>query len=334
VRWRTVATLAASTLGAPGVIKAQDSVRAGWRGESFVGSTRFALDASYQRLATGVPLITASQGSVVFAPIVSQHWQLGVAPSWQFEKQQSNSYYVGTAGLLANYLLGAGEVSRPYVGLFFSETGRTHSKSFHAWGGQAGWLHFLSPAIALRAELIWRRNPAMTRGDAIVTLNPYLFGRANERFTTPSLGVIDVAVLADMEVTPERIGFLNSTIAPFLTRWLQIGGSEDLAFFFSQNEGAHELEFFGRGYLPLRTRVMPFAELFTHSSFITGEPALRAHGERAGLRTYLAPGVALDLGFEWRDYSVEHLGTSTFRQPEERLLHVGVMTQVRAARAR
>jgi hypothetical protein len=329
-----VALFAMLALGVVPLARAQDTVRTGWRGESFVGSMRFALDAFYQRQETGVPLITASQGSAVFAPIVGQHWQLGVDPSWQFAKQGSNSYYSGTLGVFANYLMGTGEVSRPYVGLFFSESGGTHGKGFDSWGGQGGWLHFLSPAIALRAELIWRRDPAGTRSDAIVTLNPYLFGRADGRLTRPGLGVFDVAVLADMEFTPERIGFLNSTVAPFLTDWLQIGGSEDLSFIFSENEGAQDLELFGRGYVPVTTRVMPFVELFTHASFITREPTVRTHGERVGVRTYLAPGVALDLGFEWRDYGVQHYGTASFRPPEDRLLHVGVMTQVRAVRGR
>jgi hypothetical protein len=79
---------------------------------------------------------------------------------------------------------------------------------------------------------------------------------------------------------------------------------------------------------------MPFVELFTHASFITREPTVRTHGERVGVRTYLAPGVALDLGFEWRDYGVQHYATASFRPPEDRLLHVGVMTQVRAVRGR
>jgi hypothetical protein len=327
------AVLAALTLGMSDGADAQDSVRCRWRSESFVGSTRLTIDASFQRQALGgIPVTAYSEGTIIFAPFVGERWQIGIEPTWQYESQQSNTSYAGALGVFANYLLPGGEVSRTYVGAFFSEAGSTHAKGFSSWGGQAGWLHFLSPAIALRAELIWRRSPAFTRSDAIVTLNPYLFGRANGRLTTSSLGVFDVAVEADMELTPERSGFLNSTIAPFLTDWLQIGASEQLTFLFSENEGVHDLEAFGRGYLPVSTREMPFAELFTHSSFVTQEPTTRSHGERAGVRTYLAPGVALDVAYQWRDYGVQHLGSRSVRLPEDRLLHIGLLTQFRVVR--
>ena len=333
-----VAVVAALTLGAASAARAQDPA-VGWRGESFVGSMRLALDAAYEpSLPDARPRASWLAVSVAAAPIVNEHWQVGVNPSWT-RYSQAGTFHQGSFAIFANYLLLTGDVSRPYVGGFVSETGTTHERSYGAWGAQIGWLHFLSAPIALRVEARLRHylaTPHATTEDIFVTFDPYIFGRADVPVNKlPELGVFDATVFGDLQVLPAHIGQLNATVAPFLTRWLQLGGAENFIFYFDQNEGSHYLELYGRGYLPVSTRAAPFAGLFTSVSQRTREAAAdHTHGERIGVRTYLAPGVALDLFWQWRDHRALQAGSVLYQPFEERTLGVSLTTQFRAARPR
>ena len=343
VSWVTkpaAATLLATlTLGAALTAHAQDSLPRGWRGQGFVGSTRIGLAASYQpNLLSSAPRASLFSASVAVVPIVSDHWEVGVNPILT-RASQLGTYYQGTLAVVANYLLGSGDVSRPYAGGYLSETGATHSRGSAAWGIQAGWLHFLSPTIALRAEARFRQYLGLAHnstGDVFVTFDPYIRDRANERIEKlPGLGVFDATVIADLELRPGTVGQINGAIAPFLARWLQVGGREMFAFQFDQNEGSHYLELFGRGYLPVDRRIVPFADLYTSVTQQTREVAPdHSHGERVGVRGYLTAGVAMDIAWEWRDYTEGHGGNFVFPPHEERVMTVSLTTQFRAARAR
>jgi hypothetical protein len=188
--------------------------------------------------------------------------------------------------------------------------------SYNEVGVQGGWLQFLTPQAALRGELDFRRYspaPHVETYDVVVALEPYLFGRAAERLTTlPGLGTFDVSFLADYNIQPARRVTVDATGAPFLTQWLQVGGTGQYTRFFEPVDSYYSLDAFARVYLPLSTRVLPFADGFVgeESSGAPGETE-GSHGARAGIRTYLVRGVALDASMEWRTYAPP-MGNSSF----------------------
>ena len=336
-----MATAVAMTLGLAGVSSAQDSRSSAWRGQSLVGSTRVALSALYEPSLPGVlPRTSMLVANAAVAPVVSEHWQVGVSPSWS-RFAADKTFYQGALSLTLDYLPGSGDnVSRPFVGVFVSETGATEAPGFGVLGAQTGWIHFLSPSIALRAEARLRHVLGAadnTSADLFLTFDPYVLGRAQQPVVRlPGFGVFDATVVADLEVKPTQIGQLNSTVAPFLTRWFQVGGTENFTFLFSDNEGSHYLELYGRAYLPVSLRLVPFVDVYTAvDQGEGGAPADRSHGERAGMRAYLAPGVALDLAWQWRDRpAVPSSPLYSVQFPEERTLRIGLTTQFRATRER
>jgi hypothetical protein len=221
------------------------------------------------------------------------------------------------------------DVSSPFIGAFVSANAATHAPGYAAWGAQAGWVRFLSPQLALRGELRYRRyeTPRPVNAlDAFVTFDSYLFGRAESKpIRLPDRGIMDLVALGDFGFHPNHVLTLNLAAAPFLTRWLQIGGLTNFQFLFNENVSQRSLELFARGYVPLSTRAAPFADLYTSRANIQfGTSTLGSHGARIGVRSYLAPAVALDVSWEWRDFS-EAL-------PEQRLLRVRLRRQIRIAR--
>ena len=322
--------LAASTA------QSQDSARV--RTESFVGSALVALDATYQRPGGGSDF----QGRLTFAPFVDSHWQLGFSPTWASFSDSTNHSSVGTVAVSANYLPLDGNVSRPYLGAYLSEGGTTGS-GYGVFGLQAGWLRFLTPSSALRAEFRFRTysTARFESDELLLALEPYLFGRAVQRATSlPGFGAFDVSLLADYTMRPSKSLFFDAAAAPFLTRWLQVGGivnyerysatgwprlsSGATLFPFGFAENAHHFELFSRGYLPIQTRLVPFADAFVaNESF--GYSSFGSAGARLGVRSYLSAGVALDAAYQWRRF-----GDVSFLPRDERTLRIGFMTQFRA----
>jgi hypothetical protein len=114
---------------------------------------------------------------------------------------------------------------------------------------------------------------------------------------------------------------MNLRAAPFLTRWFQLGGLSNFLFLFDENVSQHYLEGFARGYAPLSTRAAPFGELYTGRENLQFSTTTRgSHGARVGMRSYLAPGVALDVDWEWRNFSD--------LEPEQRQLRARLLTQI------
>jgi len=299
-----------------------------------VGAVRVGFDATYGR-----PDHSVFSGSASVVPFVSEHWQVGVSPTWEVAGGARSYYVTGLADAIVNYVWLGDKASGPYVGAFVSERGASFSPGYGVYGVQAGWLRFLSPAVALRGELRLREysdGQSPTTADLVVTFDPYLFGRERRRLTAlPSFGVFDATLLADYSMRPSHALRINTTVAPFLNRWLQAGATANVQFAFFRSSGTHAYELFGRGYLPVDTRVVPFADAFVSNASIgMSDRTMGSHGARAGVRSYLTAGVALDLAMQWRQYNSENLGTDVFTPAPERTVRATLTTQFKAVRAR
>jgi len=310
--------------------RAQDSSRTTWRNQSIVGSAAVSLDAYFQRLHTAYePLQTGFWGSANVAPFVTQHWQLGVAPTWATNSSPPlGRYSAGDVAFTANYLPWNDTASPFFVGAWLARYGHSLNRPYTGVGAQIGWLQFLSPNLALHAEARYRHidTPrSQTLGDAFLTLDSYLFGRANQPpVRLPSLGTLDLSVLADFDFQPGHSFTLDLLAAPFLTNWLQLGAASDVDFIFVESSSDRYFEAFVRGYLPLSTRFAPLVELYADHESFTDTYAIGTHGLQLGARSYLAPGLALDVTWEWRNF--------TNGEPEERLLSARLRTQIHIAR--
>lgn len=316
-----------------GVARAQDTLSARARDDSFVGSARVALSALYAKTSYSLFGVSA-----VALPFVTEHWQLGLAPSFEVEGNGGKHFFDTSVAALVNYLpgFGEGDMSRPYLGIFWAQAGHSNAPGYGVVGAQAGWLRFFSPSVALRAEARLRHyffhTDDVGYADVLVTIDPYLFGRASRRLTTPpSRGVFDASVLAQFQFEPGHTLLLNGSLAPFLTPWLQVGATANMDFDFDFNSSTRSIEGFGRVYLPLALRFAPFADLFIGSrSADPNNGTVGNHGARGGLRTYLTPGVALDVAMEWRDFASQRVGTTLVHRPEERTIRATLIMQFRA----
>ena len=268
---------------------AQDTTR------SLAGSTRVALDVAYTR-----PGYSVFRGNGAVIPFVNDHWQVGLSPTWEVDGGIQRYYYSGGAEAVANYFPFSSGDWLPYVGAFASQRGASFNPGAGSYGVQTGWLHFLSPSIAFRGEFRLLHD-ATTSEHVVLGFDPYLFGGANHRLTAlPAFGVFDVNLFADYTIRATQSLAVGATLAPFVTRWLQAGATANMLFAFYRSSGSHTFELFGRGYLPFDSRVVPYAEAFVDNESI-GESyqAVGSHGARTGLRTYLTPGVALDVALQW-----------------------------------
>lgn len=303
---------------------AQDSTR------SLAGSTRVALAVTYMH-----PQYSLFRGGGAFVPFVNDHWQFGVSPSWEIDGGGQHYYFSGGAEAIANYFPLAGGRSQPYLGAFASQYGASFAPGSGIYGVQVGWLRFLSPSVAVRSEFRYRHyrlDGALDTQELLVAFDPYLFGRESRSITTlPSFGVFDASFSADYVMRPSHSLAVTATFAPFLTRWFQTGTTANMLFAFYRSSGSHQLELFGRGYLPIDTRMVPFGEAFVDNESV-GESYETAgsHGARAGMRTYLAPGVALDLAIQWKSYD----GVYPLMAEPNRTFRATLTTQFRARRAK
>lgn len=328
------AVLLASLCLVESPLGAQDSAATRWRVQSPVQSAAVALDAALVHVGPGMPSVLTV--NALFAPFVSEQWQLGVAPVVEYDVGAGDNTFGGAAAVVADYYPFMRGGSGPFAGAYLSEGGGSGS-AYGVFGLQAGWLQFLTPQAALRSQFQFRRvsySPRHEAYDVVVALEPYLFGRANERLTkSPGLGVFDASLDADYVMRPSRSFTLNAMAAPFLTRWLQVGASGQYQNGFSSGISDHAIEAFGRVYLPLSNRLLPFADGLIGDASI-GQPGrhLGHHGARAGVRTYIAPGVSIDGAFEWRAYGTVEVGTGSFRPPAQRLVRVTLNTQLGTTR--
>ena len=91
--------------------------------------------------------------------------------------------------------------------------------------------------------------------------------------------------------------------ARFLTQWLQVGGTGQYQRFFEPVGSYHSLDAFARVYLPLSTRVLPFADGFVGEQS-SGVPGARPRGSHDAASQFgrTVRRVALDASMEWRTY--------------------------------
>ena len=316
-------------ISAFGTLEAQDSSRTDWRERSVVGSAQVGLDAYFERVHTDfAPLQTSFWGSATWAPFVTPHWQVGLAPSWATNSSPLGRIYGGSASLTANWFPWDNDRSRPFVGAWVARYGQSLNRPYTGIGGQLGWLQFLSPNLALHAEARYRHidtpRPEKT-GDAFLTLSSYFFGRANQPpVRLPTLGTMDVIMLADYAFHPGHALTLNLLAGPFLTNWLQVGGASDIDFFFDESTSDRYFEGFARGYVPVSARFAPFVQLYADRFTVGTSSTISSRGAEVGVRDYLAPGLALDVTWEWRNFSDD--------EPEQRLLRARLRSQIRVAR--
>ncbi|MGI8510576.1 MAG: hypothetical protein ACR2MQ_14765 [Gemmatimonadaceae bacterium] len=313
------------------------------RTRGLAGSARIFIDASALRFDGG---LTTYNVAASFAPFLSEHVQVGVAPSYtRYESARIHTLQSSTTALIANYVFGGGTRWREYVGGYGSMATQTNSPNVSEIGAQGGALFFLSSAVALRGELRYREitSPGERRyGNAValVTLDPYVSGRADEVAPTPpGLGVVDLAVLAyHARYSSYNVSGISGTIAPYLARWAQVGVDGAVVHFSDYGDtGAYRVRGFGRGYVPLTARTQPFAEGFAESSTYNGnDGGLTDYGGALGVREMLNAHVALDVGVRRTLESPETFGplghSYTFRSPGTTALFVGVVTRLGRAR--
>lgn len=308
------------------------------------GSARIFLDASALRLDGGG--LTTYNVAASFASFLSEHVQVGVAPSYtRYESARIHTLQSSTTALIANYVFGGGTRWHGYAGGYGSIATQTNSPNVSEIGAQGGALFFLSSAVALRGELRYREitSPGERRyGNAValVTLDPYVSGRADEIAPTPpGLGVFDLAVLAyHARYSSYSASGISGTIAPYLARWAQVGVDGAVVHFSDYGgTGAYRVRGFGRGYVPLTARTQPFAEGFAESNTYNGnEGGLTDYGGALGVREMLNAHVALDIGVRRTLESPQTFGppghSATFRSPGSTALFVGVVTRLGRAR--
>lgn len=312
------------------------------------GSARVALDASSGRVDGGQFHSYALSAAAL--PFVSDHWQVGLAPtyaggaaSYPASPQQpagTQTFQSYGAGLTANYVFGGGRRWRGYAGGYGSEAGATRAAGASQVGGQTGVLYFFDPAVALRGELRYRvpsSGPGPRHGVsiALLTLDPYLFGRAGAGGPTRAgLGTVDVSGFLYHERSwyGQQSG-VSGTFAPYLTRWAQIG-VDGQAVSYSEF-GGHGVSYareFARVYLPLAARTQPFAEAFVQNGTYADEALQKGAGWTFGVRQLLNPRVGLDVGVRRTIPSPVTLGPAAygfrFRDPGQTGLVVGLATRL------
>jgi hypothetical protein len=295
-----------------------------------VGAARVSLEAAaLLQPQPGYYSLTAT-GS--FLRFVSERWQLGLSSSLSGFTGQGQTSLASTVAGTANFVVGASRL-RGYVGGYVGGGAASHGSGATIYGGQLGALYFLAPTVALRTELRSRKASypgSIASAEALLTIDPYLFGAAGSVGSLPSLGAVDAWGYAYASVVGIHAQDLRVIVAPFLTSWVQVGSEYDLSTFVwnGSRQGTYLLNGFARLYAPLPPRAVPFLHGFAESSTnADGDPAggLTSYGAMGGIRHYFNPGAALDVGVQWRRHTDFALN---FRLPDQLTLQARVVTQL------
>ena len=322
---------AAAQYGVPRAEHADSALRA----RGLAGSARVAFDASTARVDGGT--FTTYGVSAGVLPFVSEHVQIGLAPTYGgIASPPSSAHNYGVAGT-ANYVFGGGTRWRGYAGGYASTANTSGIVAQGTLGAQAGALFFLDPALALRGEVRYR---ALTSGPitgmnttlALLTLDPYLFGRASEAVPRPArFGSVDVSAF----LYAERDRYIHDvggeiTVAPYLTRWAQVGvDAQGVSYAELGGSSAHSYRGFGRLYLPLTARTQPFAEGFAATrTFFGVDGGLASYGGALGVRQMLTARVGLDLGLRRTVQPATKAASFLIRNPGTTGLVAGLVTRL------
>jgi hypothetical protein len=296
---------------------------------SLVGATRIGLNAGAWLSPGPVHSFSASAD---FAPFITEHWQLGFAPAFSVANGPGGSSVgVGLTGT-ANYMLGAGR-TRWFVGA--TAGGSSGGGGSTQLDAHAGALWFFVPTTALRAQLQSHRFgfDGFTRHGASLALERYLPAGPRVPTSAPDRGAVDVSFDANLAFNGGRERTISFTLAPFLTRWSQVGGrySAISVPFDGDWSTSQTFDGFGRLYAPLGPRAMPFLEGFVervHFSEQTLQPPT-VFGATAGVRHYLNDGVALDAGLQWRRTAAQRFEQFTAPARDYLTLQASLVTELR-----
>jgi len=304
------------------------------------GAARVSVDGG-AFLAPG-PVRSWSVGGA-YLPFVTPRWQAGLAPEYGgVTGRDAPTYQRFQLAAVVNHLVPLGGV-QAYAGGYAARTGTTGAPRPYAantYGAQAGLLRFVAPAAALRAEVRYRRTDRPGSSgftQVVLALDPYVGGAATaRRWTPPGLGAVDVDALGNVDVRPDRRYSGRLTAAPFVARWAQLGARAQGSYFPRFRTAPWALTGFGRLYAPLPGRTAPYAEAFATWSAYSGgrDGALSSYGAVAGVRRYVGPNAAFDLGVvreEAPPYRFPNAGV-TFRAPGRTSLRLGAITHLRRGR--
>jgi hypothetical protein len=299
---------------------------------SSLGTTRISFVAA-SWLAPGPLRSLSASGS--FVRFVDEHWQLGLSPAISGITGQGISSIGASLAGTANFVVGTGRL-RGYAGGFAGGAGGSRGSGSGVYGAQLGGLYFLAPTSALRAELQTRSytGPSSTTTSYLfLTIDPYLLASPGEPVRLPSSGAVDVSGSVSAGLDNGLARGLDIMLAPFITSSAQVGvhfnGSSYAVA--GQRHGSSLFDGFVRLYAPAPPRAVPFVQGFaegeSNGDAIPG--GLRSYGAKAGIRHYLNPGAALDIGARWRRYVEFQIGTNSYRQPNQLTLEAMIVTQLR-----
>lgn len=276
-----------------------------------------------------------------YVPFVSEHWQVGITPSYEGGDFKGQLVHSGLLAGTAN-LMTSGDRWRAYVGTLLGEENGTRQHGRMRLGAQLGALAFLERTAALRGELRWRRTTDGgydVMADALLTIDSYVNGRAALPALAPELGVVDVSGQAYAAFRFERERSIDLRIAPYLASWMQVGGELNRQSFMYSNgqrmpDGVENV--FARAYVPVSLVAAPFVQAFIERAINParhGDQQITGYGALGGVRHHINRGAALDVGLQWRRIDAVVLGVRE-RRPDETTLQARIVTQLRFGPAR
>ncbi|MEP6621966.1 MAG: hypothetical protein ABJE47_21770 [bacterium] len=157
---------------------------------SLTGAARMSLDGG-AILQPGTSHRASIGGE--YMRFVSEHWQLGLAPSVGASTSMVSIYGRSSLAGIANYVTGTGNL-RWYAGGYASAAENAQQGQFGVVGAQVGALYLLSPLAAFRGELTWRtptRAGSVASWQFIAFLDPYLPATGSERVSLPSDAAVE-----------------------------------------------------------------------------------------------------------------------------------------------
>ena len=292
---------------------------------SIVGSARVDLNGQ-AIIGEGSSSYWMLGGSV--SRFFSKHWQLGLSPEYRVVVWPGPNVQQSVTAGTANLVLGNDQL-RGYVGGWLGAVNGTQQTGITLMGAQVGALHFLSSTAAIRSELRWRRtqSPGATV-DALINLDAYAFGRANERPVLPTFGNVDVTAQFYGSLQEDRVRSVDAMVAPFLASWMQVGAQihHVSAVLGRRREDVTNLDGFARLYAPFSPRFMPFAQAFAMTLSHLASSPLSGYGAFVGARHYLNVGTALDAGVQWTRFPTWRISGATIQQPDHTTLQARIVT--------
>ncbi len=329
------------------------------------GLTRSALvggTVSGTFLNPGTSLVGASATTGTF---LTEHVQVGVGGAYSESRSTgivTDRQYQGQVG--ANYVFGGGPRWRGYAGGYVGASNGTSVAARSVGGAQVGALYFVEPELAINAAYTYGGrvgDSGHPLGQFSVQLQPLFFGRVDGSQPEPAgFGMSDVALSIVYYQRSGVTGSANGLIAPYLTRWLQVGAQAQLYRAAIGNAGAldvgptipvstaTDVTGLARAYLPLSVGTQPFAGGFvTRSSLRSpdvyggGHSGVTTYGPVAGVRHFVSARSAIDVAIERRfsgPLSVSGstvngtVSTTTPRPAPHTLFSVGLVTRIGRAR--